>query len=153
VDGSIWVPDLKLASTSGKEETNLRRRLTMALGVALGANGALMLVMPLSWYGWIPGVADTGPANPHFIRDIGCAYLVSGLSVIWLAQAPFRAWPAALVGGTFLGLHALVHLYDFFTGHESARNFMGDLPLVFLPAVLVIRLSWRGRREANGETK
>jgi len=100
----------------------------MALGLALGANGARMFVAPAAWHLWVPGVVETGPANLHFIRDIGGAYLVAGISVIWLALAPVRAWPAALAGGIFLGLHALVHSYDFFTGHESARNLMRDLP-------------------------
>ena len=129
----------------------MRRRLTIALGVALGANGAWMLVAPMNWYRWIPGVVGTGPANLHFIRDIGCAYLVAGLSVIWLGRAPRLAWPAALAIGTFLGLHAVVHLYDFFTGHESARNLIADVPAIFLPAVLVIWLAWLGRREGQTE--
>jgi hypothetical protein len=129
----------------------LRRILTMALGVALGANGTWMVSAPINWYRWVPGVAATGPANMHFIRDIGCAYLVAGLSVIWLGRAPSRAWPAALASGTFLGLHALVHLYDFFTGHESAQNLTRDFPAIFLPAILVIWLAWHGRREAPTE--
>ncbi|MGC1686216.1 MAG: hypothetical protein WA734_11395 [Candidatus Acidiferrales bacterium] len=129
----------------------MRRLLTMALGVALGANGTWMLAAPMNWYRWIPGVSGTGPANLHFIRDIGCAYLVAGLTVIWLGQASLQAWPAALASGTFLGLHALVHLYDFFIGHESARNLMSDVPTIFLPAILVIWLAWHGRREARTE--
>jgi uncharacterized protein YjeT (DUF2065 family) len=132
----------------------LRRTLTMALGLALAANGTWMLVAPAVWYVRVPGVVETGPANLHFIRDIGCAYLVAGISVIWLALAPVRAWPAALAGGTFLGLHAWVHAYDFFTGHESARNLIRDLPPIFLPAVLVLWLAWRGQPEgANRERK
>jgi len=140
-----------LARCIYKQGGILRRILTMALGVALGANGAWMLVAPMNWYRWIPGVVGTGPANLHFIRDIGCAYLVAGLSVIWLGRAPQLAWPAALAIGIFLGLHALVHLYDFFIGHESARNLIEDVPAIFLPAVLVIWLAWLGRREAQTE--
>lgn len=134
-----------------KKRGTLRRIFATVLGVALGANGAWMLVAPMSWYLRIPGVAGTGPANLHFIRDIGCAYLMAGLSVIWLGRTPRQAWPAALAGGTFLGLHALVHLYDFFIGHESARNLMSELPSIFLPAILVIWLAWQGRREAQTE--
>jgi hypothetical protein len=129
----------------------LGRTLAMALGVALRANGTWMLAAPINWYRWIPRVAGTGPANLHFIRDIGCAYLVAGLSVIWLGRTPRQAWPAALASGTFLSLHALVHLYDFITGHESARNLTGDVPAIFLPAVLVSWLAWKGRREAQTE--
>jgi hypothetical protein len=42
-------------------------------------------------------------------------------------------------------------LYDFFIGHESARNLSEDVPAIFLPAVLVIWLAWLGRREAQTE--
>ena len=48
----------------------------------------------------IPGVAATGPANPHFIRDIGCAYLVTALALLWFAAAPEQARPAVLFGGS-----------------------------------------------------
>lgn len=124
----------------------MRKWWTLLLGAVLGVNGLWMLFGPASWYAAIPGVAATGPANFHFIRDIGCAYLVAGLATIWLASAPRLAWPAALAGGGFLGLHAFVHLGDFLAGRENAHGFMLDLATVFLPAILVLWLAWFGRR-------
>ena len=55
-------------------------RVTAAWIVGLGllANGLTMLANPDAWYGLLPGVVQTGPFNPHFVRDIGAAYLVTG---------------------------------------------------------------------------
>ena len=120
----------------------MRRALTLILGLALGANALWMLLNPMSWYGSVPGVAGTGPANMHFIRDIGCAYLATALSLFWLFKSPKLAWPAAIVGGGFLVLHALVHVCDAIAGREPAHQLLGELPAVFLPGVLVIWLAW-----------
>jgi hypothetical protein len=127
----------------------MRRGLTWFLGSALGLNGLWMLIRPETWYGTIPGVAGTGPANLHFISDIGCAYLVAGTSLFWLIKTPRRAWPAALAGGAFLALHALVHVGDAAAGREPVRQFLADLPLVVLPACLVLWLVWLARRESK----
>jgi hypothetical protein len=124
----------------------MRRALTIVLAIAFGANAAWMLVSPMSWYSAIPGAAGTGPANVHFIRDIGCAYLATALSLFWLAASPKLAWPAAMTGGGFLVMHALVHVWDALAGREHAHQLLGDLPSVFLPGVLVIWLAWAARR-------
>jgi len=123
----------------------VRRALTVILGLALGANAVWMLVNPMSWYNVIPGVAETGYANAHFIRDIGCAYLATALSLFWLVECPKRAWPAALTGGGFLVMHALVHVSDAAAGREHAHQLLGELPTVFLPGILVIWLAWSAR--------
>jgi hypothetical protein len=121
----------------------------IVLGLALGANAAWMLANPLGWYNAIPGVAATGPANQHFIRDIGCAYLVCVIALFWLAVAEKTAWPAAMAAGGFLVLHALVHLWDALAGRESAHQLLADLPGVFLPGILAIWLAWPASRAAH----
>ena len=40
-------------------------------GLFLLGNGLFMLVAPMTWYYFVPGVTDTGFFNQHFIRDIG----------------------------------------------------------------------------------
>ena len=64
-------------------------RVTAAWIVGLGllANGLTMLANPDAWYGLLPGVVQTGPFNPHFVRDIGAAYLVTGATFLWFAIA------------------------------------------------------------------
>ena len=83
----------------------------------------------------------TGPLNPHFVRDIGCAYLIAGATLAAFA-VDARARPAALAGAAFLALHAFVHLWDLASGRESLHHFLGDLPTVFLPPALALWLAW-----------
>ncbi len=47
------------------------------------ANGVFMLADPLVWYGTLETVQTTGPANRHFIGDIGLAYIVSGAVLLF----------------------------------------------------------------------
>jgi hypothetical protein len=37
-------------------------------GIFLSVNGLFMLVAPLMWYDFVPGVTDTGFFNQHFQR-------------------------------------------------------------------------------------
>ena len=49
-------------------------------GIFLSVNGLFMLVAPLVWYDFVPGVTDTGFFNQHFIRDIGIIQLLLGVA-------------------------------------------------------------------------
>lgn len=128
----------------------MRKLLATALGLFLGANALWMLAAPLHWYAHIPGVAETGPANIHFIRDIGCAYLVAALALLWLAAAPKHAWPAVLAGGAFLFLHSCIHVWDTLAGREHAHRLLAEVPTVILPAFLALWLGWPSD-SASGE--
>jgi hypothetical protein len=66
-------------------------------------------------------VPETGPLNLHFVRDIGCADILTGLALAGLAFNE-RAWRAALIGTLFLTLHALVHVADGFSGRVHANH-------------------------------
>jgi hypothetical protein len=129
----------------------MRRVVAWVLGIALGSNGVWMLAAPVSWYLRIPGVQATGPANLHFIRDIGCAYLASAACLVWLAVEHRRSWPAAFAAGIFLSLHALVHMWDTATGREDPRQLLADFSAVVLPAILVLWLAWSSRQTAQKE--
>ena len=129
----------------------MRTLLASILGIMLGANGLWMLAGPFHWYAHIPGVTETGPANVHLIRDVGCAFLVTALALLWFAVSPMRAWPAVLAGGAFLFLHATVHVWDFTAGREHAHGFVNDLPGVYLPAILTLWLAWPPRRAPKME--
>jgi hypothetical protein len=129
----------------------MRRILASILGLLIGANGLWMVVAPFHWYAAIPGVAATGSANLHFIRDIGCAYLVTALALLWFAAAPEQARPAALFGGVFLLLHAFVHFWDTAAGRESPHRLMAEIPTVILPAFLALWLGWPPRSASRKE--
>ena len=116
----------------------MRDLVAWMLGLGLAANGLVMLGFPVDWYATVPGVIDVGPFNPHFIRDIGVAYLVSGAALVWLAVTPAARLLAAQAGAAFLALHALIHLWDAAAGREHAHQLLIDLPTVFLPPALAI---------------
>ena len=118
-----------------------RPLLALLLALMLAANGIAMLANPQSWYLGVPGVAATGPLNLHFVRDIGCAFLVAAGGLLWL-QLDARAWPAAIAGSAFLALHALVHAGEMAFIHFDLRHLLRDLPGVFLPPVIALWLSW-----------
>lgn len=119
----------------------MHRLVSSVFALGLSANGLFMLFGPRLWYQTIPNVTGTGPFNGHFVRDIGCAYLVAGLAVGWLALQRSRAWPAAMAGGAFLGLHALVHVTDAIAGRESLGQLFEELPTVIGPSVVVLFLA------------
>jgi uncharacterized protein YjeT (DUF2065 family) len=118
------------------------------VGLGLIANGLTMLGVPDAWYGLVPGVPQTGPFNPHFVRDIGAAYLVAGATLVWFA-IDGAARPAALAGAAFLAIHALIHLWDAAAGRQHAHQLLVDLPTVFLPPALAIWIAWPPRSLAH----
>ncbi|MDB5429143.1 MAG: hypothetical protein JWP35_259 [Caulobacter sp.] len=123
----------------------------------MGANGLAMLFAGAWWYGAVPGVVTTGPFNPHFVMDIGVAFLVTAAGLGWFAARPVQGWPAAVMGAAFLGLHALIHLVGAFAGggHHGGTHHGGggladlirDFPGVYLPALLA---EWITARKPQG---
>ena len=97
-----------------------------------------MLAAPLHWYAHLPaGVPDFGPANVHFIRDIGCAFITMGVALLWAARSPELRYPLAAVSTVFFVAHAVLHVYDTLRGAVDAEHWLLDLPGVYLPVVLL----------------
>lgn len=112
------------------------RRITAAIFALLTAlNGTLMLFDGATWYASVPGVVETGPYNPHFVQDIGAAFLVAGLALAARAWRPIY-WPAAVAGAGFLAAHALIHLVMMAAGHDHHAAL--DLAIIVLPSALAL---------------
>ena len=120
---------------------SLRSIIAWVLGVALATNGVFMLLLPEIWYATIPGVPDTGPLNPHFVRDVGCSYVTVGAALVWFGLDA-RARAAVLAGGVFLTLHALIHLWDVAAGREVLGHILREVPTVFGPAAVAFWAAW-----------
>jgi hypothetical protein len=73
----------------------MRRSIAAILAIPTLINGLAMLVAGPFWYAHVPGVTETGPFNPHFVQDIGVAFLAAGLALAARAWRP-RYWPAAV---------------------------------------------------------
>lgn len=126
------------------EQTMNRTRslAAYALGSGLLANAGAMLLVPDTWYQTVPTVTLTGPLNTHFIRDIGCAYALSGVGLIWAAACPRQAQAAAWLATLFLLMHAAVHLYEVAIGLCGWRTWWAAAPGVTLPALFALWITW-----------
>jgi peptidoglycan/LPS O-acetylase OafA/YrhL len=106
----------------------------------------MMLFAGPAWYESVPGASETGPYNPHFIQDIGAAFLVAGLALAARAWRP-RYWPAAVAGAGFLAAHALLHLLMILSGHDHYAAF--DLIAVVLPSALALYSAFPDKGECH----
>ena len=106
-------------------------------------NGLWMLASPAGWYTGVPAaVPDTGPLNTHFVRDIGVAYLVSGVGLAWCARNLDRALPLLVGIAAFAVGHALTHVADILSGRLPASHWLIDTPGVFAPTILLVMLAF-----------
>ncbi|WP_427968098.1 hypothetical protein [Altererythrobacter sp.] len=117
-------------------------RLVQAILAAVAAfallNGLFMLADPFGWYDAVGTVKATGPANPHFIKDIGLAYIASGLMLGYAVPNPGLRWGSALAGNFWLGAHGILHIYEVTAGICSPDIFWRDAPGVLGPPLLVL---------------
>lgn len=122
----------------------MRRSIALFLAIPTLFNGLAMLFAGAFWYSSVPGASSTGPFNPHFVQDIGVAFLVAGLALAARAWRP-RYWPAAVAGAGFLAAHALIHLVAIIGGHDHQAGF--DFLAVVLPAALALYSAFPGKGE------
>ncbi len=92
------------------------RVLLALIGVFHLSGGTWMLASPIGWYIAVPGVIATGPANHHFISDIGLAFIASGVGLCFGVGRGVRNAAFALAGSAWPMLHALLHIFGWI-GH------------------------------------
>lgn len=122
--------------------------LLLIVGALTLANALWMLAGPLHWYTDLPAaVPDTGPFNSHFVRDIGCAFLATGVALVWAARSHRFRLPLVAVAALFLAAHAVLHFYDTIRGALGHDHWLLDLPGVYLPGILLPIIAIRLARE------
>jgi hypothetical protein len=126
----------------------MQRWIAGVLAVFNISNGLAMLFASSTWWASVPGVPDTGPFNPHFVEDVGAAFLMAGLALGARAWRP-ALWPAALAGSGFLAAHAAIHLVMIGSGQHHHAG--ADLLAVIAPAALA--LYWPSRTKENNMRK
>ncbi|MEQ1812199.1 MAG: hypothetical protein ABL889_19885 [Terricaulis sp.] len=122
----------------------IKRVVAALLGIGGAANGGFMLAAPPLWYDSVPGLAHTGPFNPHFVSDIGVAYVVAGLALLARAWRP-GYWPAAVGGAAFMCGHAIIHVLDIVSARTG--NVGVDVGLVIVPALLAAWAAFPAKTE------
>ena len=123
----------------GKPDTldRVAQMLIALVALIALANGALMLWNPYGWYQAIPTVKFTGPPNAHFIRDIGLAYVGSGMLLAYAVRNLSGRWLAATAGGLWLSAHGALHVWEVAVGVCAPGVFWRDAPVVIGPPLLV----------------
>lgn len=109
------------------------------LGLFHFVNALAMLVAPRLWFERTPGAAETGPFNPHFVADVGFAFLAGGLAFLSFAWRP-RLKLVALGASGFLVFHALLHLAGAAQGHTHHLGV--ELAAIALPAAVGLFITW-----------
>ena len=105
-------------------------------------NGLWMLGNPAHWYATLPAaVPDFGPLNEHFVRDIGSAFTMLGVGLLWAAFRAAVRVPVLVLVTLFSGLHALVHVFDTSRGLVGPEHWGIDFPAVYLPTIVLIALT------------
>ena len=117
------------------------RLLAAALALFHGLNAAAMIAAPGDWYGATPGVALTGPFNPHFVVDIGFAFLVAAAGFAAYAVRPALGWGVAAMAAAWPGLHGLFHLVHIH--HAPAASAALEAGGVVVPGGLGLLVAWR----------
>lgn len=122
--------------------------VAVLLAVIFVANGGYMLANPGDWYLAIDGVADTGPFNPHFVRDIGFIYLLTGFALvvgIYLPDQRPGLWGFAAAWHL---AHAGFHVWEVVVGICGPEALLRDFIGVSLPSLLslvIAMAAWRAR--------
>jgi hypothetical protein len=128
----------------------MKRLLAGILALLAAANGLVMLLAGRWWYGAVPGVAETGPFNPHFVKDIGAAFLTVGLGFGWLAaRGSAEGRGAALTGAAFLAFHGLIHIAGAFVNPDGLADLERDFAGVALPALVALWIAWPKKIEGE----
>jgi hypothetical protein len=126
----------------------LRRIYLVLAGLNL-ANGLWMLVGPESWYLRLPAaVPDTGPFNPHFVRDIGAVFTVVAIGFAWCSANVDRCLPVHWGITLFFIGHAAIHVADILAGRLPHSHWGIDTPAVFLPPFLLVAMAFPPLRPA-----
>ena len=117
-------------------------------GAVMIANGTWMMLHAFNWFTTLPaGLADTGHANGHFIRDVGLCYVIFGVALLWCCKNLMERRAVFLMCAAFMAGHALGHVIEILTGALPHSHWLIDLPVVLLPGALfaafVPNASWR----------
>jgi hypothetical protein len=104
------------------------RPALLALSASSILLGLWMVVAPGSFF---DAIADFGPRNDHFLRDVASYYLAAGIALAIAAGRPsWRAPVLALVTLQY-GFHALNHLLDI---GDADPSWVGPFDAVLLIA-------------------
>jgi hypothetical protein len=106
------------------------------------ANGALMILFSEQWYLCLITPERAALFNPHFVVDVGAAYITIGTGLLWAALRPQYAFPLAGMALLFSLLHAGNHVYEYLSFGNPTRYLAIELLGIWAP---VLVFGWLAR--------
>ena len=103
------------------------------------ANGVLMILFSEQWYLCLITPERATLFNPHFVIDVGSAYVTVGAALLWAALRPAYAFPLVAMTLLFSLLHAGNHLYEYLSFGNPTRYVAIELLGIWGP---VLVLGW-----------
>lgn len=124
-------------------ESRMRQAL-LFLGLTQLAIGAWLVIDPGSF---VDAIAPFGPADQHFLRDLGT--FQAGIGIALLAAAGRPAWRVPILFAALAGsaLHTVNHLFDI---GETDPGWLGPVNFVALVG-LTATYAYLMREAATGE--
>lgn len=117
--------------------------ICFVIGLLNILNAIWMLIAPQHWYYNLPAnVPESGPLNVHFVRDLGCIFLLlgCGLLVGGFGLVQFRL-PLFTMNTLFNVLHMIVHIHEIVSGRLRIGIFWIDLPFIYFPTIITCLLN------------
>ena len=103
----------------------------------MSVNGLWMMLSASHWFNYIPvDMMATGHPNNHLIHDVGLAYIVFGVGLLWCPSNIDRCRPVYLGITLFMVGHAFGHAIEILGGQLPSSHWWVDFPLVFLSGIL-----------------
>jgi hypothetical protein len=120
------------------------RQALLILGLTQLVIGAWLIIDPDSF---VDAIAPFGPADHHFLRDLGT--FQAGIGIALLAAAGRPSWRAPILFTAFVGsaLHTVNHLFDI---AETDPGWLGPANFVALVG-LTASYAYLMREAANAE--
>jgi len=102
--------------------------------------GLYISIAPMVFYENGPGVADTGPYNMHFLRDVGFAFTISAIGLAYGLYQKLK--PLVVFGSAWLVVHGIFHFTLWLIhGNKTSQAAIIDLLIVVLPAAILAYLA------------
>lgn len=112
------------------------------------ANAAWMLINPPHWYLNLPAnIPGSGPLNEHFVRDIGCIFLLIGVALLVGTFVRSMRVPSMVLATAYSLLHAIVHVYDSARGLFEPGHWRVDVVPIYGTTLLAMWLTAKLVRE------
>ncbi len=140
--------DIGIGRSAGSVLDGWPRYLLWLVGITSILNGAGMYSVPGDWFVAVPGVTETGPFNAHFVRDVGAAYVASGVAVVLAIKIRTARFPLLGIASIFSVGHAARHAIEWVTVEATHNHWLADAAGVVVPAAIVFGatvIAWRER--------